>query len=212
MEHIYLIRHAESEANDAGIYQGQSFNVGLTEKGIKQAELTGESLANLKGVSAIYFSPLLRAYETAAIIERRLKTPTPMVMDERLIEINHGSWEGKTVDQFNQEEKNLLNLWKSQPAEAQMINGETIMQVSKRVAGFLQDLSLAKGKIVVVTHDVPVRITLCLCQQQPFNSMWQYQLDNCGITVLGANNSEIIELNNTIHLNGQRSLTNRQAL
>jgi broad specificity phosphatase PhoE len=66
---LFIIRHAESEWNPIGRYQGL-LNPGLSERGLKQAELLGRALEKEK-IDVIYSSPLRRTYQTAQEIAKR---------------------------------------------------------------------------------------------------------------------------------------------
>lgn len=210
IEEYIVIRHAESIANAEGIYQGWTYNTSLTEFGVKQAELTAMALKKIEGITAIYVSPLLRTYETAEIINQELKIP--LVVDRRLSEINHGSWEGKRVDQFTPTEQEVLERWQNQPQTAQMPGGECLQDVVNRVESFLADLKEVNGKTLMVTHDTLKRTILCHWQGWDYDQIWSFELDNCGVTTLGLEPKEIIGLNKTMHLNGFKSGLNRQAL
>lgn len=63
---LYLVRHGETDWNAAGRIQG-SIDRPLNEIGLAQARVAGRDLAHLKP-AAIYSSPLLRAMQTAQVI------------------------------------------------------------------------------------------------------------------------------------------------
>ncbi|MCB1223613.1 MAG: histidine phosphatase family protein, partial [Mesotoga sp.] len=66
--YIYFVRHGETEWNNSNRWQGRS-DIPLSEKGRKQAEITGTFLKeHVPSVAAIYSSDLKRAKETAEII------------------------------------------------------------------------------------------------------------------------------------------------
>lgn len=75
---IYLIRHAESEANRrmSHILTGQSKDVDLSEDGLTQAERLGRRLID-EGVrfDQVYSSTALRAAKTCDIVARIIKYP-----------------------------------------------------------------------------------------------------------------------------------------
>lgn len=75
MYDITFVRHAQSEANAEGVFQGQ-FDTPLTEKGRQQAAQLGKYWYE-KGITfdKIISSPLLRARETAEGIQEYLKIP-----------------------------------------------------------------------------------------------------------------------------------------
>jgi 2,3-bisphosphoglycerate-dependent phosphoglycerate mutase len=66
MSKLILIRHGESFANSLDLFSGW-LDVGLTAKGIKEAQKTGKHLADFK-FHEVYTSNLSRAYLTAMII------------------------------------------------------------------------------------------------------------------------------------------------
>ena len=84
---IWFVRHAESEANASGIWQGQSES-GLTARGYQQVEALSDRLTGVE-FEAVISSPLSRARKTAAAVGQ------PDV-DPGFLEIDLGSWEGKS--------------------------------------------------------------------------------------------------------------------
>ena len=60
---LILVRHAQSEANAAGVFTG-SMDVALTEYGRRQAEALADRLAG-RAITAVYASTLQRAQATA---------------------------------------------------------------------------------------------------------------------------------------------------
>lgn len=203
---IYFIRHGESEANVKGIYQGQTFDSALTENGRRQAETVARFMAALQA-KAIYTSPLKRAYQTAAAIASEMKLPFDT--DKRLVEIHHGTWEGKTIHQFSVRERLLLKQWQVAPAQVRMIGGEAINEVAQRCLEFIE--SLPNGPVIVVTHDVLIRVAVTSVIEHGYNHMWRYTLDNCGVTTLTFDPRRLINLNQNWHLNGLKSSLHRQA-
>ena len=93
MVKLYLIRHAESEWNPIGRYQGL-LDPELSERGREQAKSLGERLKDIE-LHAIYSSPLKRTMQTALEIARR--KGMEVIPEERVIEIDHGVWSGLLV-------------------------------------------------------------------------------------------------------------------
>ena len=87
---IYIIRHGQTKLNHSNALQGRS-DLPLNENGKQQAASAGKWLA-AKGIrfDRIYSSPLQRAVQTA-----ELAAPgVPVTIDERLIEMDYGPYEG----------------------------------------------------------------------------------------------------------------------
>ena len=90
---IYLVRHGETDWNQAGLLQGQT-DIALNAQGLEQAHDAAERLKKVPFEIA-FCSPLIRAKRTAEIIigDRKITLTT----DERLRELNFGPWEGVDI-------------------------------------------------------------------------------------------------------------------
>lgn len=87
---IILVRHGETTWNIEGRYQGQE-DTPLSERGLRQGHLLAEGLHHIP-IDVCISSPLQRSYQTCKFCADLHKLP--VATDERLLEINHGSWEG----------------------------------------------------------------------------------------------------------------------
>ena len=76
---LYFARHGESKANVQQVYWNQPQRYGLTAKGREQAEALATHLAGIQ-FTALYWSSILRAAQTAQIVGQRLGL-TPQVAD-----------------------------------------------------------------------------------------------------------------------------------
>ena len=91
---FYLLRHGESEANLAGVAAGGGVDSLLTSKGEEQALDLANVIDRLAiKPSAIFSSPMKRAYRTAEIVNRHLHLPIKII--EGLEEHRVGEWEGQ---------------------------------------------------------------------------------------------------------------------
>lgn len=148
---VYLLRHGETAYNaDGNRYCGRT-DLALTDKGIAQAKAVFEQLKGKK-IDAVYSSPLKRANDTAKIASGNEN----VAVDERLIEIDFGNWEGKRREEFVVENPSIWQQWEQNPATAQAGGtGENAQQVITRVDDFFGEM-LAKHKnqtILVVGHN-----------------------------------------------------------
>jgi len=90
---FFFTRHGETQWNKIGKFQGQ-LDSPLTEKGYQQAHLIAESLSN-NNISSIVSSTLTRAKKTSGICQESLNCP--LSLNDKLIERNFGSWQGKVI-------------------------------------------------------------------------------------------------------------------
>jgi broad specificity phosphatase PhoE len=95
---LYLVRHAESEANAAGRFAGQ-LDSPLTARGREQAEAVADFLAKVR-LDRVISSDLSRARDTAAAIARRQGLEVETMRDLR--EIDVGDAEGRPFEDLRQ--------------------------------------------------------------------------------------------------------------
>ena len=91
---FYYLRHGETDWNRERRQQGQT-DIPLNATGRAQARAAAPRLAGC-GIATICTSPLQRAFETARIVNRTLRTE--LVVIEALIECNWGVGEGRIND------------------------------------------------------------------------------------------------------------------
>jgi probable phosphoglycerate mutase len=147
---VWLIRHAQSEWNAVGRWQGQR-DPALSERGRVQAQALATSLAGA-GIQAIVASDLARARETAAIVGRAIAAPVQL--DERLRERDLGHWSGLTSIQIAARWPVDLARLRSRDPDLQPGGGESLRALHARVGAFVAALMRAPGDgaIALVTH------------------------------------------------------------
>ena len=87
---LLIARHGETAWNVENRISGRT-DVPLTEKGLQQAQALAKNAVD-KGIEVILASPLLRARQTAQAVSDAIGVPVEI--DERLIELDFGSFEG----------------------------------------------------------------------------------------------------------------------
>jgi broad specificity phosphatase PhoE len=181
MLRVILLRHGETEYNAEGNRYCGRTDIGLTEIGINQA---WQVLAGLQGVTidVIYSSPLERARHTAEIAGGGM----PVVTDNRLLEINFGTWEGKTRAEFITENSALWHSWITNPEQTKAGGtGETGREILDRVDDFyLEMLSKHDSQtIMVVGHNGINRLYMAYKLGMPSANYGKISQENSSITV-----------------------------
>ncbi|NUM45775.1 MAG: histidine phosphatase family protein [Anaerolineales bacterium] len=93
---IMFVRHAESEGNANGLWQGQA-EFPLSETGRTQAQALADYLANREEkFDQIIASPLTRAHDTAQAVAK--KFALPVETDPLWLERDNGQWAGSTPE------------------------------------------------------------------------------------------------------------------
>lgn len=147
---IFFVRHGEVY-NPKQIIYGRLPRFHLTQKGKTQAEKTAEHLSKLK-ISAVYASPLLRARQTATIINTHVKTQK-IYCSKNILEIRT-HLDGKSNSFFDTPEANFYANEIKQPLD------ESIDDVLNRMLTFVKSVSKKhQGEnIVAVSHGDPLMI------------------------------------------------------
>jgi broad specificity phosphatase PhoE len=147
MPEITLIRHAESEANAVGVWNGRN-DGGLSEAGESTLEALGERLRR-QHFDVVLSSPLKRAVITARAFSDQVE------IDEGLLEIDLGRWEGSSRDEVKATDGDYLQRALSEGDLPMGHTGETLREVSRRAIGAIDDLGRRLGegqKAAVITH------------------------------------------------------------
>jgi len=160
---IILVRHCETEWNKEERCQGIS-DTELNSTGFKQAELLKEYFLNQK-IDFVFSSNLKRAQQTLDKInfDNRFKVN----YSEDLREMNQGDFEGLSLSHLRKEYSEELKIWRENPEEFRLPNGETLGEVQERVWLFMKNLVnnySMSSKVLVVTHNLVIACLLCMIE------------------------------------------------
>lgn len=180
---ICLLRHGETSFNaDGNKYCGRT-DIGLTEKGVSQAMGMYEKLKEYT-FDAIYSSPLQRARKTAEIVSGRA---SDVLVDDRLIEVDFGEWEGMRPDEFQTKDPESWENWLAAPERFSAgRTGETAMQVISRLQSFYDELiERYSGKtVLIVGHNGVNRLFLASQLGMPLKNYRRLIQENSALTLL----------------------------
>lgn len=183
-KYYYIIRHGESADNEGGDrYSGITESL-LTEKGIKQAQVTGRYLQGER-IQRIYVSPMKRAITTAREIQAI--AGGHLVVDHRLREIDYGEWEGMTRKEVFKKWPKLYTAYKKNPVANTPLGGENPQYVLNRIKDFWTELQTSPAtqtlnRIVIVTHNAVSRILLGYLNEIPLENYREMRIDNCSVS------------------------------
>jgi broad specificity phosphatase PhoE len=203
MTEILFVRHGQTQANITGHWQGWS-DTPLTSVGWAQAEAIARRLARERGqLTALYTSPLRRAFQTAQVIGPALELQ-PQVLDE-LKEIHFGELEGMSLQEMESRFPKLYARWKDKTDMAfGWPGGERRDDFFNRAArGCQRILARHPGeKVVIVAHGGTIRACLAHLLPRELGDWWTYSLDNVGLARVEAteNNTRLLALNDASHV------------
>lgn len=172
---VFVARHGETDWNRQGRYQGQRESQ-LTQTGVAQANALAQALATER-VTRVIASPLTRCVESAQSLARALGAEVET--DTDLLEIAHGTWEGRLRSEIERDDAETMRLWREHPHLVQFEGGETLHDVAHRWRTFVDRLDTTDN-IAIVTHDVIVRIAILTATQRPLAALWEPRVVNGG--------------------------------
>lgn len=174
---IYLIRHGRQCSKLCNI------DVELAPEGREQADLLGQRLKTYD-IEAVYSSDLIRARETADIINKHLNKPR--VIDERWQEANFGGMTGLTNDEMREKYGDFLEKRATMTEDIPYPDGgENCRMVFERSFEALKDLTKENYEnVCVVTHGGVIRALLTGIVGADYAKWLTYgrQLENCSIS------------------------------
>lgn len=164
---IYLCRHGRTQLNVAGLLRGR-LDPDLDLVGRSEARDLAEQLGVL-GVTRVVSSPLLRARETAAPIA--VAAGVGVELDERFIDRDYGRFNGLAPAAVAPEFGSLDDA----------AGVEAAADVAERAKAGLTDLvqRADAGPLVVVTHDVVIRLVIDLLVPGPTHNEHVTQRTGC---------------------------------
>ena len=152
---IYFVRHGQTEWNAAARMQGQQ-DSDLNDVGRRQAEDHGRLLARV-GVDALYVSPLNRARQTLAIVQRFVSLDA--CADARIKEWDCGLWSGQLRADVR---KRWPKEWAALEADPYHYRGpgcENYPDMIARARPFVEELlASAERRIAVISHGMIGRV------------------------------------------------------
>jgi len=182
---LILVRHGATVWNTEGRYTTRS-DIPPSDEGIEQARAAAAALAATR-IDRVFCSPLSRARMTGEIIAaaQRGSVP-PVVVDERLTEIDAGPFEGLTAAEINAGPlAEAHTLWHSDTDPVTPAGAETLESAHRRAAAFFADVSGLDGTTLAATHGSLVRVLVASvvlgAPPAAHRRMW---LDNCHWVVI----------------------------
>lgn len=145
---LVVLRHGQTDLNASGRFQGQA-DIPLNAVGIAQAEAARRRLAGVT-FDAVYSSPLSRALDTARLI----RPDADIATDPRLMEIDVGSWSGRTWDEVKAEMPDYERHYANGVDFRRSATGETLAEVVARGLPAIEEIARRHpgGLVLVVAH------------------------------------------------------------
>ncbi|MEE1169343.1 MAG: histidine phosphatase family protein [Anaerovoracaceae bacterium] len=173
---LYIIRHGQTDMNKSDKMQGRQDSP-LNETGLRQAREAAERIKKAGVViDSAFSSPLKRAIETA----RQFVGADNIKTDERLIEMDHGPYEGMDFKNPAPEVMEFLRDPVNVPAPDGM---EPLHEITRRMGSFLEDIKeqAMHSNILIATHAIALKGALEYMSPGREKNVWSKYIGNCDI-------------------------------
>jgi len=159
---VDLLRHGELQG---GIRYRGHVEGDLTDAGRIQMNAVWQKVN--ADVDVIFTSPLSRC----AVVSHAWaqEKGIPCIVDERIIEMHYGAWEGMSHDEIETAFPNQLTAWRQDPTGMRPPQGESPEELLERIRDFWAMLTAAyQGQhVLVVGHSGSMRMLIAHIQNQP---------------------------------------------
>jgi probable phosphoglycerate mutase len=179
---LLLLRHGQTELSAQKRYSGRG-DPELTELGVQQAKAAAARLAAKESPSAIVSSPLRRALRTAEEVGAAVDLSP--VVDDGLVELDFGNWEGLTFAEAAERDPQEHRRWLADPT-APIPGGESLEAVQRRVRRVRDDvLARHRGQtVVLVTHVTPIKTLLRMALEASTSLYFRMHLDLASLSIV----------------------------
>ncbi len=173
MSHLYFVRHAPTAA-DKGQIVGHH-DVALSHAGASESIRFADALTALwtGPPPRIVSSNLSRAIATAAPLADRWNVAP--ATDERLREVDFGSWEGRTWADVEQSDGDALSAWMADWVETHPPGGESFADLHIRASDWLAEQTSGEP-LLIVAHAGSIRALLCAALKLPLASAFSFDI------------------------------------
>ena len=209
MARIILLRHAHSIANESGILAGQLPGISLSKKGSQQAIDLVDRIGKVS-FDSIRMSPMQRCQETLApwLESSHSNGLKRFILDEKLIEMNYGSWSGKKLNSLAKQP--LWQIIQKTPSKVEFPQGERMTAMQKRAVSSVEEavLERSKGTHLFVSHGDVIKAMVASLLKMKLDNFQSLVIDPASITMLeyDGDSARLILFNdNLTHLEGSLS-------
>jgi probable phosphoglycerate mutase len=177
---LFLIRHGLTATTGRVLY-GRADGISLDDRGRAQAERLAGRFRPVR-LTAIYSSPLQRCVETVELLAAAQRLP--IVEREELIEMDAGTWTGKTLSSLRRR-----TAWKDvqlAPSSFRFPGGESFTEAHERVVLEVERIARRhrRGRVAIATHGDIVRLLLGHLSGAPLDLFQRVVVDTASVSVV----------------------------
>ena len=176
-----MVRHGRTPTTGK-VLPGRAAGLHLADSGKTEAEAVAKRIAEIKGVSAIYASPLERARETAAPIGKILGQKVNI--HKGLLECDFGDWTGTQLTALMK--KPEWTTVQKAPSTFRFPNGESFTEMQQRMVSALDDIRAKHpgGIVVCVSHADPIKAAVAHAMGTHIDLFQRIVISTCSVSAV----------------------------
>ena len=176
-----MVRHGRTPTTGK-VLPGRAAGLHLADSGKAEAEAVAKRIAEIKGVSAIYASPLERARETAAPIGKILGQKVNI--HKGLLECDFGDWTGAQLTALMK--KPEWTTVQKAPSTFRFPNGESFTEMQQRMVSALDDIRAKHpgGIVVCVSHADPIKAAVAHAMGTHIDLFQRIVISTCSVSAV----------------------------
>lgn len=190
---IDLIRHGEPLGGS--LYRGHSIDDPLSKTGWQQM---WQAVDDYNQWQQIISSPLLRCCNFAEQLAE--KNNIPLQIEAGFKEVGFGSWEGLTREQVKQNNlQEYIDFYNDPVNKRPTVCEDLNLFIQRVISSYTEIVEQFKGQhILVVAHAGVIRAILAHIVSAPPKGLYNFKINNAGISRIHAETNEIIFINGDI--------------
>ena len=176
-----MVRHGRTPTTGR-VLPGRAAGLHLADSGKAEAEAVAKRIAEIKGVSAVYASPLERARETAAPIGKILGQKVNI--HKGLLECDFGDWTGAQLTALMK--KPEWTTVQKAPSTFRFPNGESFTEMQQRMVSALDDIRAKHpgGIVVCVSHADPIKAAVAHAMGTHIDLFQRIVISTCSVSAV----------------------------
>ena len=178
---ILMVRHGRTPTTGK-VLPGRASGLHLADSGKAEAEAVAKRIAEIKGVSAVYASPLERARETAAPIGKILGQKVNI--HKGLLECDFGDWTGAQLTALMK--KPEWTTVQKAPSTFRFPHGESFTEMQQRMVSALDDIRAKHlgGIVVCVSHADPIKAAVAHAMGTHIDLFQRIVISTCSVSAV----------------------------
>jgi len=166
--HLILISHAPTQALRSASFPGDE----CLDPPLQSLPGAKAEIERWGPISQVVTGPEQRAIQTAGALQLGVE----LTVDPALCECDYGRWVGQKIRVVGEAEPEAIAAWITSP-EACPHGGESISDLLKRVAAWMDCKASFGGRILAITHPSVIRAAMVHALVAPAHSFWRLDVE-----------------------------------